>query len=117
MIYKLQDQVDRSKVIPEERGGKPADKPGSVVGNHSSGTVVTDGLKQPTRKQREPRLLLPYLVLPQMRFAMPSTVTGNAVGSYSTISPLPVLADFGGIFLLHCLSPWVVLPRLITPGR
>jgi hypothetical protein len=25
-------------------GGKSADKPGSVVGNHSSGTAVTDGL-------------------------------------------------------------------------
>ena len=28
----------------EEAGGKSADKPGSVVGNHSSGTAVTDGL-------------------------------------------------------------------------
>ena len=33
-------------------------------------------------------------------------VTTSAVGSYPAISPLPVLADLGGIFLLHCLSPW-----------
>lgn len=32
-------------------------------------------------------------------------VTTSAVGSYPTISPLPVLANLGGIFLLHCLSP------------
>ncbi len=36
-----------------------ADKPGSVVGNHSSGTVVTGGLKQPTRKHRGPRYRFP----------------------------------------------------------
>ena len=35
-------------------------------------------------------------------------VTTSAVGSYSTISPLPAhkrVAGLGGIFLLHCLSP------------
>ena len=31
--------------------GKSADKPGSVVGNHSSGTRVTTGLERPTRKR------------------------------------------------------------------
>ena len=41
------------------------------------------------------------------------SVTRNAVGSYPTISPLPVLANVGGIFLLHCLSPWVL--RLAPP--
>ena len=29
---------------------EPADKPGSVVGNHSSGIAVTSGLKRPTRE-------------------------------------------------------------------
>jgi len=38
---------------------EPADKPGSVVSNHSSGTVVTGGLKQPTRKHRGPRFCFP----------------------------------------------------------
>ena len=32
-------------------GDKPADKPGSVEGNHSSRAAVADGLKQPTRKR------------------------------------------------------------------
>ena len=38
---------------------EPADKPGSVqtsvCGNHSSGTAVAGGLKQPTREHRGPR--------------------------------------------------------------
>ena len=38
---------------------EPADKPGSVVGNHSSGPAVTGGLKQPTRKRRGPRHCFP----------------------------------------------------------
>ena len=32
-----------------------ADKPGSVVGNHSSGTAVTGGLKRPTRESLRTR--------------------------------------------------------------
>ena len=38
---------------------EPADKPGSVVGNHSSGPPVTRGLKRPTRRHRGPRFCLP----------------------------------------------------------
>ena len=38
---------------------EPADKPGSVVGNHSSGTAVTGGLLRPTRKRRGPRHCFP----------------------------------------------------------
>ena len=38
---------------------EPADKPGSVVGNHSSGTAVTGSLKRPTRKRRGQRHCLP----------------------------------------------------------
>ena len=52
-------------------GGKPVDKPGSVVDNHSSRRTVASTLKQPTRKQREPRLMLPYLALLRMGFAVP----------------------------------------------
>ena len=40
-------------------GGKPVDKPGSVVDSHSSRRTVTSTLKQPTRKQREPRRRFP----------------------------------------------------------
>ena len=38
---------------------EPADKPGSVVGNHSSGAVVAGGLLRPTRKRRGPRHRFP----------------------------------------------------------
>ncbi|GMR15674.1 MAG: hypothetical protein BMS9Abin30_1313 [Gammaproteobacteria bacterium] len=38
---------------------EPAGKPGSVVGNHSSGTAVTNILKRPTRRHRGPRYGLP----------------------------------------------------------
>ena len=41
----------------EER--ESADKPGSVVGNHSSGTAVTGSLVRPTRKPRGPRHRFP----------------------------------------------------------
>jgi hypothetical protein len=57
-----------------KQGGKPVDKPGSVVGNHSSRRTVASTLKQPTRKQREPRHALPYLALLQMGFAVPSVL-------------------------------------------
>ena len=53
-----------------------ADKPGSVVGDHSSGTTVTGRLKQPTRKSRSDTALqvalrLPYLALLPVGFAVP----------------------------------------------
>lgn len=57
-----------------ERRGKPVVKPGSVVDNHSSRRTVASTLKQPTRKQREPRHALPYLALLQMGFAVPSVL-------------------------------------------
>jgi len=38
---------------------EPAGKPGSVVGNHSSGSAVTGSLKRPTRKRRGPRHRFP----------------------------------------------------------
>jgi hypothetical protein len=49
-------------------------------------------LKQPTREQRGPRIMFPYLVLLRVGFTMPQTVTRCAVRSYRTISPLPALA-------------------------
>jgi len=48
---------------PDKKGRRnkeePADKPGSVADNHSSGTTVTGSLKQPTRKHRGPRHCFP----------------------------------------------------------
>ncbi len=60
---------------------EPADKPGSVVDNHSSGTDVTTGLLRPTRRHRGPRFSLPiwscfgwglpsHRVLPPVRCAL-----------------------------------------------
>jgi hypothetical protein len=48
-----------------------ADKPGSVVDNHSSGISVTAYLKRPTRSQRGSRLMGTYLVLLRVGFTMP----------------------------------------------
>jgi len=48
-----------------------ADKPGSVVDNHSSGINVTVYLKRPTRLQRGSRLMETYLVLLRVGFTMP----------------------------------------------
>jgi len=89
-----------------------ADKPGSVVDNHSSGTTVTDGLKQPTRKRPRARHMLPYLVLLRMGFTLPRSVTTRAVRSYRTISPLPSRSR-AVYFLWH--FPWARAPQAL-PG-
>jgi len=82
------------------------DKPGSVVDSHSSGRIVADTLKQPTRRHRGPRHRLP--IWPCSRWGLPCrSVAGLAVRSYRTISPLPdprrsrERRAIGGIFLLH----------------
>ena len=50
---------------------KPTCKPGSVMDSHSSRTSVATCLKQPTRIQREPRHMNPYLVLLRVGFTLP----------------------------------------------
>ena len=79
-----------------------ADKPGSVVGNHPSGTHVAMRLERPTRKplraagtSPEARAL-PYLVLLQVGFAVPPRVATGAVRSYRTLSPLPSAVPAAG---------------------
>jgi hypothetical protein len=81
-----------------EKRWESADKPGSVVGNHPSGTHVAVRLERPTRKplraagtSREARAL-PYLALLQVGFAVPPSVATGAVRSYRTVSPLPSAA-------------------------
>ena len=72
-----------------------AGKPGSVAGNHPSGTHVAVRLERPTRKPlraagtSSKARALPYLVLLQVGFAVPPNVTTGAVRSYRTLSPLP----------------------------
>ena len=71
----------------EERA-EPACKPGSVVDSHSSRRIVADTLEQPTRTRRGPRHEVP--IWPCSRWGLPCrSVTGLAVRSYRTISPLP----------------------------
>ncbi len=78
-------------LIPEDsqvNEAEPADKPGSVVDSHSSRRIVTDTLKQPTRRHRGPRHCLP--IWSCSRWGLPCrSVAGLAVRSYRTISPLP----------------------------
>jgi len=75
--------------------GELADKPGSVMDNHSSRDSVTEILKRPTRIQREARIADSYLVLLQVGFTLPPCVTTGAVRSYRTLSPLPT--EVGGL--------------------
>jgi len=80
---------------------EPADKPGSVVDNHSSGTGVTTGLMRPTRRHRGPRFCLPiwscfewglpcHEVLPPARCAL--------TAPFHPYLPTPLTVGAGGIF-------------------
>ncbi len=85
----------------EEKGAEPADKPGSVVGSHSSRRRVTATLKQPTRRHRGPRHCLP--IWSCSRWGLPCrSVARLAVRSYRTVSPLPrtLPPPFGGAVAL-----------------
>ncbi len=72
---------------------EPAGKPGSVVGNHSSGTAVTGCLVRPTRKRRGPRHGFPiwscsrwglpsHRVLPPARCALTAPFHPYRSGSF-----------------------------------
>ncbi len=81
------------------RKKESADKPGSVVDNHSSGSCVATCLKRPTREPCGPHLTFPYLVLLRVGFTLPPRVTTGAVRSYRTISTLPdPRRAIGGMF-------------------
>ena len=74
------------------RKRESAGKPGSVVDSHSSGTAVARRLVQPTRRLRRAAYVtwtrLP--IWPCSGWGLPAgAVTGPAVRSYRTISPLP----------------------------
>ena len=71
-----------------QKVAEPADKPGSVVGSHSSRRRVAATLKQPTRRHRGPRHCLP--IWSCSRWGLPCrSVARLAVRSYRTVSPLP----------------------------
>src|SRR5882672_2442200 len=90
------------------REKESADKPGSVVDNHSSGMHVAVHFKRPTRESMRaaPWTLagpqLSYLVLLRAGFAMPPSVATGAVRSYRTLSPLPALVRVRRRFAFCC---------------
>jgi hypothetical protein len=94
-----------------------ADKPGSVEGNHPSGTRVAARLERPTRKP--PRAAgadpatrtLPYLALLQVGFAVPPNVATGAVRSYRTVSPLPAGLRRHRRFAFCCTVRGLAPPR------
>ena len=96
--YKVTGTVNK----PWVRKPEPAISRVLSKDNHSSGTAVTDCLKQPTGSPlgtgggQHKAALLPYLVLLRAGFTVPRTVTSRAVRSYRTFSPLP--AQAGGLF-------------------
>jgi hypothetical protein len=101
-----------------------ADKPGSVLDNHSSRPMIAHWLKQPTRSQRGPRHKGTYLVLLRVEFTLPSTVASDAVRSYRTLSPLPSVNTWRSPLCCTCrrltpprryLAPCPVEPGLSSP--
>ena len=87
----------RSAGRQESRAGHPrpqkkkesADKPGFVVGSHSSGSCVAAGFKQPTRERRGPRHSSPIWSCSRWGLPCHAALAPHAVCSYHTVSPLP----------------------------
>jgi hypothetical protein len=81
-----------------------ADKPGSVVGNHSSGMRVATHLERPTRKRARAarcgfRRVFPYLVLLPAGFALPSPLPSTRCALTAPFQPCRhACARLGGIF-------------------
>jgi hypothetical protein len=101
-----------------------AGKPGSVVGNHSSGMHVAVHLERPTREparaarcgRGKPRPRVPLFGLAPGGVCRAMPVTRHAVRSYRTLSPLPAAggpAASAVCFLLH--FPWTRAPQAL-PG-
>ena len=77
---------------------EPACKPGSVVNSHSSRACVAAHLKRPTREQRGPRLMLPYLVLLRVGFALPPALPQARCALTAPFHPYRRRCRLGGIF-------------------
>ena len=90
--------------------GKPAVKPGSVEGNHSSRAAVAGGLKQLTRKRARTYALLPYLALLRTGFTLPRLLPAARCALTAPFHPYPdPLGAPGGIFSV-ALSVGLRLP-------
>ncbi len=78
------------------------DKPGSVVGNHSSGTAVTNGLERPTRRRRGPRHGLPIWSCSGWGLPSRSVLPPARCALTAPFHPyLPACAGVAVCFLLH----------------
>ena len=78
---------------------KSADKPGSVVGNHSSGMRVTTHLKRPTREQRGPRHCSPIWSCSEWGFPCRRMLPPTRCALTAPFQPYrPPERDLGGIF-------------------
>ena len=109
--------IDNDLILCSRKRWESADKPGSVEGNHPSGTRVAARLERPTRKP--PRAAgadpatrtLPYLALLQVGFAVPPNVATGAVRSYRTVSPLPAGLRRHRRFTFCCTFRGLAPPR------
>ena len=86
-------------------GRKPSSvSPVARGGDHLSGPLIAQRLERSTRKSRTGRPYplagtLPYVTLLQAGFSKHSRSPGNLVGSYPTVSPLPLRAVFFSVAL------------------
>ncbi len=90
-------------------------KPDPVVDDHLSGTAVTDGLVRPTRDVADGPSC-PCSVLLLTRFAEPRRSLGVLVGSYPTVSPLPVTTSPCGEFDHRRSALCCTVCRVAPPG-
>jgi len=88
---------------------EPADKPGSVVDNHSSGAAVTGGLERPTRKRRGPRHRFP--IWSCSRWGLPSHSVLPPARCALTAPFHPYPASSAGRYIFCCTF------RRLTPPR
>jgi len=109
--------VDQRLVSALRAGGESAYKPGSVESSHSSGTDVAVGLKRPTRKHARARAAAPCGTATSLFGLAPGGVCRavgvaiDAVRSYRTVSPLPVLFPALRRSTLCCTVRELALPR------
>ena len=123
-------------VLWTSRRGESTCKPGSVPpdrgpgGGHPSGTTVADGLVRSTRRHRAGRPRAPaqrspsaettedlLLTLLRVGFAEPPGSPRALVGSYPTVSPLPVRAlAVSSLWHFPAGHPGSVLPTTLPCG-
>ena len=105
-LHALSDTTCQKRTVFFTRVGKweSAGKPGSVVGNHSSGMRVAAHLERPTRKHALAarcglRRMLPYLALLPAGFALPSPLPSTRCALTAPFQPCRrACARLGGVF-------------------